>query len=371
MQSGNEKAGRTPFLLVTGYLGSGKTTLINRWLRTPGGPRLGVVVNEFGQVGIDGALLQGAGSAGEGMAILELANGCVCCVRGTEMWDAALELVDRAAAEVILIETSGLVEPQALLDQYDLLPTAMARRIDLRGLLCVVDPLHIDESIGKRAEAVHQIELADCLLLTKLDRASPGQVRDAHALLDRLGGSRERAGLSLHESADAGAAVLRWALSAAERARRASRPATSHEPACDHEDGAPCTTHHSPLIPHGGKQLVAVSLHEPQPLLSEPLLQLFADLSPPSTSPQDAAPAAPRRPGGEVLRAKGIVRVLGPDMQPQLAAVHLAGHQVELQPLTATNPDSLAPGSSLVFIGEDLDEAWLRIRLSACRSGAA
>lgn len=367
MQSGNEKAGRTPFLLVTGYLGSGKTTLINRWLRTPGGPRLGVVVNEFGQVGIDGALLQGAGSAGEGMPILELANGCVCCVRGTEMWDAALELVDRAAAEVILIETSGLVEPQALLDQYDLLPAAMARRIDLRGLLCVVDPLHVDESIGKRAEAVHQIELADCLLLTKLDRASPGQVRAAHALLDRLGGSRERAGLSLHESADAGAAVLRWALSAAERARAASRPATRPEPACDHAAGAPCSAHHSPQIPHGGKQLVAVSLHEPQPLLSEPLLQLFADLSPPPS----AVPTALRRPGGEVLRAKGIVRVLGPDMQPQLAAVHLAGHQVELQPLAAAAQDSLAPGSSLVFIGEDLDEAWLRIRLSACRSGVA
>jgi G3E family GTPase len=214
---------------------------------------------------------------------------------------------------------------------------------------------------------VHQIELADCLLLTKLDRASASQVRAAHALLDRLGGSRERAGLSLHESADAGAAVLRWALSAAERARAASRPATRSEPACDHADGAPCSVHHSPLIPHGGKQLVAVSLHEPQPLLSEPLLQLFADLSPPPSS----VPTALRRPGGEVLRAKGIVRVLGPDMQPQLAAVHLAGHQVELQPLPAAAQDSLAPGSSLVFIGEDLDEAWLRIRLSACRSGAA
>lgn len=365
MQRENDKAGRAPFLLVTGFLGSGKTTLINRWLRTPGGPRLGVVVNEFGQVGIDGALLQ-AESSGSGMPILELANGCVCCVRGTEMWEAALELVDRAAAEVLLIETSGLVEPQALLDQYELLPPAMARRIDLRGLLCVVDPLHVGEAIGKRAEAVHQIELADCLLLSKLDQASPAQVRDAHALLDRLGASRERAGLALHESAGGAAAILRWALSAAAQARHAKAQTERHGPTGS--DGTSLTggaTHAHPAA-HGGKQLVAVSLHEPQPLLSEPLRQLFADLSQPSTASQTSG-----RPRGEVLRAKGLVHLLDRDNQPQLAAVHLAGHQVELLPLPAAADRAAPTGSSLVFIGEDLDEAWLRIRLSACRSSAA
>ena len=71
-----------------------------------------------------------------------------------------------------------------------------------------------------------------------------------------------------------------------------------------------------------------------------------------------------------MLRAKGIVRVLDPDNQPQLAAVHLAGHQIELQPLSASQ-DSVPVGSTLVFIGEDLDEPWLRVRLSACRSGRA
>lgn len=359
MQLGSEKTVRTPFLLVTGFLGSGKTTLINRWLSTPGGPRLGVVVNEFGQVGIDGALLQGATTDSGGRAILELANGCVCCVRGTEMWEAALELIDRAGAEVLLIETSGLVEPQALLDQYDLLPAAMARRIDLRGILCVVDPLQVQEAIAKRAEALHQIELADCLLLTKLDCASPAQVRGAHALLDRLGASRERAGLSLQETAQGAAAVLRWALSAAAQARRVAVRGD-----CPQCQGAGGEHAHPHPVPHGGKQLVAVSLHEAQPLLSEPLLQLFSDLS----HGGDDSRAA-HRPSGEVLRAKGLVQILGPDNQRQLAAVHLAGHRVELQPLPAEH--GTVEGSTLVFIGEDLDEAWLRIRLSACRSGVA
>ena len=368
MQGRNDKPGQTPFLLVTGFLGSGKTTLINRWLRCTSGPRLGVVVNEFGQVGIDGALLQ---QRGDGRAILELANGCVCCVRGTEMWDAALELVDRAGAEVILIETSGLVEPEALLQQYDLLPAEMARRVDLRGLLCVVDPLQVEEAITRRAEALHQIEHSDCMLLNKLDCATPTQVRAAHGLLDRLGASRERAGLSLDASDDTVAGILRWALTSQDRRAipHDKRPAC---PACDgpHDAAADAGStphaHACQAAPHGGKQLMAVSLHEAQPLLREPLLQLFSDLS--GSAANAEAPTG--GPHGDVLRAKGIVRVLDSDNKPQLAAVHLAGHQIELQPLQA-NPDTLPTGSTLVFIGEDLDEPWLRIRLSACRSGRA
>lgn len=365
----------TPFLLVTGFLGSGKTTLINRWLRLAGGPRLGVVVNEFGQVGIDGALLQ---DRGDGRAILELANGCVCCVRGTEMWDAALELVDRAGAEVVLIETSGLVEPQALLDQYELLPPAMARRIDLRGLLCVVDPLHVSEAIGRRAEARHQIELSDRLLITKLDQAGPADVRGAHQTLDQLHGSRERAGLSLRAPDEEVAGVLRWALAPRAKGRRAGCHAGCSD-ACTH-DGA---GHR-----HGGKQLMAVSFQESQPLLAEPLLALFSELS--DSSAQAAGGGDGSRgqagtqgalPRGQILRAKGVVRVFGAPWAhdsaaaddadaPTLAALHLSGHRVELQPLSDGAGTAVPPGSSLVFIGEDLDEAWLRVRLSACRSTA-
>lgn len=110
---------------------------------------------------------------------------------------------------------------------------------------------------------------------------------------------------------------------------------------------------------------MAVSLHEAEPLLREPLLQLFSDLSGSATRA-----GSPTGPHGDVLRAKGIVRVLDPDNQPQLAAVHLAGHQIELQPLSPSQ-DSVPVGSTLVFIGEDLDEPWLRVRLSACRSGRA
>lgn len=350
--------GSTPLLLITGFLGSGKTTLINRLLALPAQPRIGVVVNEFGQIGIDGSLLKTADPTGTGSGILELANGCVCCARGTEMWDAALELVDRAGAELLIVETSGLVEPRALLEQHRLLPPALASRIDLRGLLGVVDVLSARDSVGRRPEAVQQIELSDRLLLTKLDLATPAQLLDVHRLLDQLGASSERASLAMGAPDAEIAAVLRWALDG-DGAKR--RPASSkNEHAHEQHD-------HAHAHEHGGRQLMAVSLHEPEPLLAGPLAQLLRELR------------------GEVLRAKGIVRVLGapwdqqptlpllPDEPPapSLAALHLAGQQVELQPLTETPAIAAMHGSTLVFIGEDLDENWLRLRLSACRSRAS
>jgi G3E family GTPase len=346
------KAAATPLLLITGFLGSGKTTFINRLLALPRSftteqPRLGVVVNEFGQIGIDGALL--AQAAGDDTGIMELANGCVCCIRGTEMWESALELVDRAGAEVLLVETSGLVEPRILLEQYRLLPEKTKSRIDLRGLLCVVDVLHVRESIGQRTEAVQQLELADRLLLSKLDAADAAQVADAHQLLDELRATSERASISFGSAEAEVSNVLRWALSAP-RGEKTARSGPEHNDGPEHRD------EHGHQ--HGGRQLVAVSLHEAQPLLAAPLLQLLRELS------------------GQVLRAKGIVRVLGAPWQKNepggppmesVAALHLAGRRVELQPLLAS-PVEVPAGSTLVFIAESIDENWLRLRISGCRS---
>ena len=151
-----EGTAATPLLLVTGFLGAGKTTLINRWLRSPTGGKLGVVVNEFGQIGIDGALL-GPGD------VVEFSDGCVCCAKGTELWEAALSLVDRAGATHLLVETSGIADPAVLLEQYDLLPEALHTRLDLAGVLCVVDTLHLEDALERRAEARSQLRVADRL----------------------------------------------------------------------------------------------------------------------------------------------------------------------------------------------------------------
>ena len=336
----------TPLVLITGFLGSGKTTLINRLLQLPGPPKLGVVVNEFGQIGIDGALLAGT-------EILELANGCVCCVKGTEMWESASELILRAGAEVLLVETSGMVEPGVLLAQYDLLPAPLRERIELRGLLCLVDVRHIQEARTRRSEVDAQLRLADRLLFTKGDISRPEELAAAHQLLDELGASTDRAGVTPTTPLGEVKNLLRWALGKG----AAKKPAKVH---VHHEapDAKACSAdepRHHHAGPSGGQQLVAVSLQEPRPLLAAPLQQLLRELP------------------GEVLRVKGLVRVL--ELEPsgqsvlRLCVLQLAGRIVELVPASPATASAAPPGSTLVFIGEALDESWLRLRLSACCAG--
>ena len=107
-----------------------------------------------------------------------------------------------------------------------------------------------------------------------------------------------------------------------------------------------------------------MSLHEAQPLLSEPLLQLFSDLS----HGGDDSRAA-HRPSGEVLRAKGLVQILGPDNQRQLAAVHPAGHRVELQPLPAEH--GTVEGSTLVLSARISTRLGCAFGCRLCRSRVA
>ena len=324
---------KTPLLLVTGFLGAGKTTLINRWLRSPTGERLGVVVNEFGQIGIDGALLPGD--------VVEFSDGCVCCAKGTELWEAALSLVDRAGATCLLVETSGIADPQALLEQFDRLPEAMHSRLALVGTLCVVDVLHLEDALQRRAEARAQLAVADRLLLTKLDLGGPEALARTHARLDQLDATTERAALRPEEGAPAALALFRWAFA------RESRLGAAVEGAGLARERAPAAASHDH---HHQGQLMAVSLAEPRPLLEAPLRRLFTDMR------------------GEVLRAKGFVRLHQADAPATVALLELAGRRVELRPLAADEAQRAPAGSTLVFIGEALDEPWLRLRLSACRA---
>jgi G3E family GTPase len=311
----------SPLLLVTGFLGSGKTTLINRFLRCGSGYRLGVLVNEFGQIGIDGALL-GPGD------ILELEGGCVCCATGRELWEAARDLADRAGATHIVVETSGIAEPQVLLEQWAALDRALRARLPLAGTLCLVDALSVDGTLGRRAEARHQIAAADRLLLTKLDLCDGGRLAAVHGLLDRVGASAERAAIDLAAPLPEVAALLRWALSPAP-----ARAAEGHGHAHAHEGG----------------QLSAVSIAGAAPLLEGPLRRLLGEVGP------------------QVLRAKGFVRLQEGDGE-RLCVLQLAGGRLELRPADEAEARAAPAGSALVFIGEGLDEPWLRLRMAACRA---
>jgi cobalamin biosynthesis protein CobW len=130
---------RVPCTIITGFLGAGKTTLIRHVLGNTQGPRLAVIVNEFGDVGIDGEILKGCGDAAcPEENIVELANGCLCCTVADEFVPALDTILERQpAVEHIVIETSGLALPKPLVQAFHW--PAIRSRVTVDGVVAVVD----------------------------------------------------------------------------------------------------------------------------------------------------------------------------------------------------------------------------------------
>src|SRR6202790_2532508 len=143
---------RVPCTIVTGFLGAGKTTLIRHVLQNVSGRRLAVIVNEFGDVGIDGEILKGCGDAAcPEENIVELANGCLCCTVADEFVPALDAILSREGVEHIVIETSGLALPKP--------------RVPVDGVVVVVDGAALaDGRVAHDLDALAQQRAADAAL---------------------------------------------------------------------------------------------------------------------------------------------------------------------------------------------------------------
>lgn len=137
--------GRIPATIVTGFLGAGKTTLIRHLLQNPGGRRIALIVNEFGDVGFDGGILSDCGSEACGADdIIELANGCICCTVADDFLPAMEAILDRdTLPDHIVIETSGLALPQPLVKAFAW-PSVKAR-VTVDGVITVIDAVAVAE----------------------------------------------------------------------------------------------------------------------------------------------------------------------------------------------------------------------------------
>jgi G3E family GTPase len=162
---------RFPVIAITGFLGSGKTTLIRTLLGKPEGTNTAVVVNEYGEIGIDNALLRSSSD----MTVL-LGNGCVCCNIRTDLQETLRALfADRARGAVpsferVVIETSGLADPGPVLQTFAT-DRGLAREFHLQSLISVVDAVNGERNIERMPEAKKQVALADRMVVTKSDLA--------------------------------------------------------------------------------------------------------------------------------------------------------------------------------------------------------
>jgi len=313
-----------PLLIVTGFLGAGKTTLLNRVLGAAQGRRVGVIINELGRIDIDTRLIKSR--SGD---VMELVGGCVCHeVRvQSELWAGVAEVVARSQPEVVVLETTGIAEPWAILDGLDALPRRTAP-VSAAGVVCVVDAESGVRQIERHEEARAQVEAADRILLSKLDLASAGEVVAIHRLLALRNADAERAGFPA--TSEGTAALVPWLLDT-QAGASAARGRTAPAPAGPHAHG---------------HQLVAAAFADDAPLLAEPLLQVCERL------------------GAALVRAKGFVHIAG---EPRRGFLERAGAHTTL---TYGDPwGDARPRSEVVFIGEGFDEATIQRQLWACRAG--
>jgi cobalamin biosynthesis protein CobW len=160
----NSPLARVPCTIITGFLGSGKTTLIRHVLANAQGRRLAVIVNEFGDVGIDGEILKGCGSdACPEENIVELANGCLCCTVADEFVPALDAILAKDGIEHIVIETSGLALPKPLVQAFNW--PAIKSRVTVDGVVVVVDGAALaDGRVARDLDALTRQRLADSAL---------------------------------------------------------------------------------------------------------------------------------------------------------------------------------------------------------------
>jgi cobalamin biosynthesis protein CobW len=161
MSDALEQLSRVPCTIVTGFLGAGKTTLIRHVLANAQGRRLAVIVNEFGDVGIDGEILKACGNAAcPEENIVELANGCICCTVADEFVPALDAILAREGVEHIVIETSGLALPKPLVQAFHW--PAIKNRVTVDGVVVVVDGAALaDGRVTQDLEALARQRVAD------------------------------------------------------------------------------------------------------------------------------------------------------------------------------------------------------------------
>jgi G3E family GTPase len=325
-----------PVFVITGFLGSGKTTLLNRLLRHPGMADSAVIVNEFGEVGIDHLLVE---SALEGAVLL--ASGCLCCTVRGDLVDTLGDLAARRdTGEVpefarVVIETTGLADPAPVLQTLMGEPTVTAR-YRLAGVITTVDAVHGAGQLDEHGEALKQAAVADVVVLTKTDVAPPEAVAALDARLRRI---------------SPGAPILRVVSGDIDPDRlfagigvRPERIEPDHDHGHDHDHHH---DHANADVSRHDDRIVAVAVVRDRPL----------EWSAVSTWLQSVASLR----GADLLRVKGLVNVAGLDTP---VVVHGVQHVFDPPRRLDRWPDD-DHRTRIVLIVRDLDGAGLDAALEA------
>jgi G3E family GTPase len=344
---------QTPVTVLTGYLGAGKTTLLNRILSEDHGKRYAVIVNEFGEIGIDNDLVVGADEE-----VFEMNNGCVCCTVRGDLIRVVQGLMKRqtrsgAGFDGIVIETTGLADPGPVAQTF-FVDEEVRSKAKLDSVTTVVDAKHILLRLADSREAGEQIAFADQIVLNKTDLVSEAELAVIEARLRRLNPlapihRAERSNVPLEAILGRGGFDLDRILELEPEFLNPPHGEAGHVHDDDCEDDHDGHDHAHHDHAHDD-EIKGVALRIDEPVDPQRITAWLNDLL--------------ARQGPDILRAKGILNVRGEDRRLVFQAVHMI-LEGDFQGQWRDGDDR---SSRMVFIGRNLDEALLRVGFQACAS---
>ena len=337
---------RVPITLLTGFLGAGKTTMLNRLLSDPNSGRIAVIVNEFGEIGIDGDLITRRDEE-----MLELSNGCICCESKDDLLGALYSLYKRKLGlekpqisfDRIVIETTGLADPVPLAQLF-FTDMNLCLTFQMDAIVTLVDLKHIASQVHQSPEAKKQVAIADKIIFNKRDLVSDTEYAAAMTTVKRLNplcpsvvttqamvAARELLDLGLFNPTSKESAIEAWL----------GDDAAAHDHAHHQVDHVHDEHHHL-------DDVTSVSLREERPLGYDQLIATLAEFL--------------KVYGDDLYRVKGLVRFAEQDRP-----VIVQGVQKVFSPLVFADkwPRDKAE-TRLVLIGKGLDKKWISERFAAC-----
>ena len=346
---------KVPVTVLTGYLGAGKTTLLNRILSEPHGKKYAVIVNEFGEIGIDNDLVVGADEE-----VFEMNNGCICCtVRGdlVRILDGLMRR--KGKFDAIIVETTGLADPAPVAQTF-FVDENVGRKTRLDAVVTVADAKWLSERLKDAPEAKNQIAFADVILINKTDLVSADGVarrrrpHPRHQSL-RQAARTERAQIPLAEVLDRNAFDLDRILNIEPEFLDAEEDhdhhhAHGHDHHHDHDHGH----HHHHEHSHKGikhyhdEEMQSVSLKTDRPLDADKFFPWVQNLV--------------QTEGPSILRCKGILSFKNDDDRFVFQGVHMILDGDHQRPWTKGEKRD----SRIVFIGRNLPEDKIRQGFESC-----
>src|SRR5436190_222601 len=345
MPDTNEKI---PVTVLTGYLGAGKTTLLNRILSEPHGKKYAVIVNEFGEIGIDNDLIVGADEE-----VFEMNNGCICCtVRGD-----LIRIIDglmrrKGKFDAIIVETTGLADPAPVAQTF-FVDENVGNKTRLDAVVTVADAKWLRDRLRDAPEAKNQIAFADVILINKTDLVTAEELREVEARIRAINPyaklhRTQRAQIPLGEVLDRKAFDLERILDIEPEFLNAGEHDHGHDHDHHDHDGHDHAHSHGGLKHYHDEDMQSISLKTDRPLDPDKFFPFIQNLT--------------QAEGPNILRSKGILSLKDDPQRFVFQGVHMmldGDHQREWK-------DGEKRQSRIVFIGRNLPEEKIRKGFESC-----